>query len=107
VILPRPSVFKNNGKICDKLTKAVADIEEVPYNKDWSYQAYLSFFRASENTEDVICDIRVHCEMKPYFMLLIDLAEKGELDFIKPITYERRKQNEENKYKKNDKKKKN
>jgi hypothetical protein len=103
VALPKPTVYEQSTKAYSKLIEALGGVEKYKeMQESWGYDryfyAYLSFFCSSEG---VICDMRVCCNMKKYFMTLMELAENGEIDFIKPITYERRKQSEKQDVKKN------
>ncbi|MCD7936834.1 MAG: hypothetical protein LUG98_08245 [Tannerellaceae bacterium] len=83
--LPRKEAFRKNPEAVRKLEQALQEIED-PEN-DWNYWAYFAF--TCVNGE--ICgEYRVVPEMKPYLLTLLELAETGEIDFMKEITYRRR-----------------
>ena len=91
--LPPPDFYAANPQVQkileEELEKAVPKKErESWYTQDWLYTGYIAILEADAKPE---CEIRVRYRMKQYLQTLLNLADVGMLDFIKPTTYEKRK----------------
>ena len=85
MLLPSPAEFSQNPLVEARLQSLLPAIQEIGI--DWWYSAYLAFTLADGK---FVCEFRVPVEMRSYLLTLLELAESGEIEFMKQATYERR-----------------
>lgn len=83
--LPSPEEFAQNPEVEKKLRRTVPELSRQ--NGDWQFTGYFAFTVVSGNP---VAEFRVNYKLKPYLMTLLELAELGEIEFMKAVTYERR-----------------
>lgn len=82
IMLPKPQEFLQNPIAVKRLEEVL-----IENDHDWIYTGYLAF---SIVDGQPMYEFRVHWSMKPYLMVLLELVESKEIEFIKKVTYERR-----------------
>lgn len=83
--LPKPEEYAESPDVEKKLQAMLPDFSDK--NTDWCFTGYFAFTTAHQNP---VAEFRVHYSMKAYLMELLRLAESGDIDFIKSVTYRRR-----------------
>lgn len=83
--LPKPEEYSKNLKAEKSLQALLPDFSNS--NEDWTFTGYFAFTTSQQSP---IAEFRVQYRLKEYLLELLRLAESGEIDFIKSITYERR-----------------
>ena len=91
IMLPAPEEFSKNPSAEARLQAALSEVNHEVSNRDttWVFTGFFSFTLADGKP---VCEFRVAFGMRPYLLILLELAESGEIEFMKQITYERRKQ---------------
>ena len=91
IMLLSPEEFSQNPSAMSRLQAAVPAIPSEFPNQDttWLFTGFFSFTLADGKPA---CEFRVAYKMRPYLLILLELAESGEIEFMKQITYKRRKQ---------------
>ncbi|MCL2807488.1 MAG: hypothetical protein FWD27_04895 [Coriobacteriia bacterium] len=90
IALPPPELYENNPEIVAALEARLDEIapyeeRQTWYRKDWLYPGYIAFALIDNKPT---CELRVRSEMKGYLLSLLEYAESGQLEFVKPQVYE-------------------
>lgn len=99
IILPAPSMYKENNEIMQMLERlaelpehyAKASGERRDEIARWYRSGYMSFLTVEGVT---ICELRVQANMKAYLQTWLNLMESGSIDFIKTEMHKRRNEDE-------------
>lgn len=81
--LPMPEEYSQNAAAIKELRKSLPPKKQ----EDYSFTGFFAFTKIDGKP---MAEFRVCYILKPYLLKLLELAESGEIDFIKPVTYQRR-----------------
>ncbi len=81
IMLPTPEEYSQNPAASKELHASLPDSE------DRNFTGYFSFTKIDGRP---MVEFRVPYTMKKYLLTLLELAESGAIDFIKPLTWQRR-----------------
>ncbi|MCL2528405.1 MAG: hypothetical protein FWE42_08295, partial [Defluviitaleaceae bacterium] len=87
IMLPPPETYAQNPKAQDQLEKALPQNPRFTRYKEWQYTGYLAFTTIDDQP---VCELRIRYDMKKYWETLLNLAEAGQIEFIKQEVYEKR-----------------
>ena len=85
IMLPPPEEYTENPEALKKLRAA------LPNSENQNFTGYFAFTKIDGKP---MAEFRVPYLVKKYLLTLLELADSGAIDFIKPVTYQRRHKDE-------------
>jgi len=87
IILPQPETYAQNPNAVKLLQEALPDNPRYARYKEWQFSGYMAF-TTWEGRQ--LCELRIRYDMKKYLTTLLNLAESGQIEFIKQEVYDTR-----------------
>lgn len=87
IILPQPGEFSPNPEALEKLKATLPD-------RSLDISEATGYFAFTKIDGKPMVEFRVPYFMKQYLLTLLELSDSGAIDFIKPVTYQKRHEND-------------